>query len=115
MSTKSTKKTSGATVATLPTFEFRGIVRSFINKDDVRIVKFDTLNKTKTKTIQFYAQLTDKEVYLASYIKSKAVVSVKVQELEPVEGKRRFEIISMMSELDRTNFNILLEDSKPKA
>lgn len=110
--TKSTKK---ATVATLPTFEFRGIVRSFIAKDDVRIVKFDTLNKTKTKTVQFYAQLTDKEVYLASYIKSKAVVSVKVQELEPVEGKRRFEIISMMSELDRTNFNILLEDSKPKA
>lgn len=112
MSTKSTKK---ATVATPATFEFRGIVRSFTTKDNVRIVKFDTLNKAKTKTVQFYAQLTDKEIYLASYIKSKAVVNVQVKELEPVEGKRRFEIVSMMSELDRTNFNILLEDSKAKA
>lgn len=110
-----TKATAPATETKL--FSFRGIVRSFTNveKTSNRIVKFDTLNAKKTKTIQFYALLKDTEIYLAPYIKSKTVVEVQVKELPAVEGKRQFEIVSLMSELDRTNFNILLADAQAKA
>lgn len=109
-----TKSTSKKTVAEAKTYTFRGIVRSFVAVEDSanRIVKFDTLNASKTKTIQFFALLTDSEIYLAPYIKSKTVVEVQVKELPAKDGKRQFEILSIMSELDRINFNILLADAE---
>ena len=112
MATKTT--TTKKATAEVKTFSFRGTVRSFstVEGTDNRIVKFDTLNKAKTRTIQFYALLTDTEIYLAPYIKSKTVVEVVVKELPPKEGKRQFEIVSIMSELDRTIYNILLADAE---
>lgn len=112
MATKTT--TTKKATAEVKTFSFRGTVRSFstVEGTDNRIVKFDTLNKAKTRTVQFYALLTDSEIYLAPYIKSKTVVEVQVKELPAKEGKRQFEIVSIMSELDRTIFNILLADAE---
>lgn len=90
---------------------FAGVVTSYSTVKDStdRIVHFSTLNKDKTRTVTFNALLTDSERYLASYIKSGAVVEVVVKELPSTEeGKRRFEIVSMMSEKERIAYNNLL-------
>lgn len=112
MATKTT--TAKKTTAEVKTFNFRGLVRSFstVEGTNHRIVKFDTLNASKTRPVQFYALLTDESIYLAPYIKSKTMVEVTVKELPAKEGKRQFEIVSLMSELDKTNFNILLADAE---
>lgn len=109
-----TKKTTAKKSAEVKLFSFRGLVRSFttVEGSTNRIVKFDTLNASKTKNIQFFALLTDSELYLAPYIKSKSVVEVQVKELPAKDGKRQFEIVSLMSELDKVNFNILLKDAE---
>lgn len=108
------KKATAKKIEEVKIFSFRGLVRSFVTVEDSdnRIVKFDTLNASKTKSIQFFALLTDSELYLAPYIKSKTVVEVQVKELPAKDGKRHFEIVSLMSELDRVNFDILLKDAE---
>lgn len=117
MATKTTttkKATAPKATVEVTTANFRGLVRSFTTVEGTnnRIVKFDTLSKKTNRPVQFYALLTDEEIYLAPYIKSKTVVEVTVKELPPVEGKRRFEIISLMSQLDKTNYDILLADAE---
>ena len=109
MATKTTsKKTS---VASTEKFnKFVGILYQFkqVEGTEHRICWFETLNADGTKTIKFPALLTDNTRYLAGYIKNHTVLEVTVKELEPVEGKRRFEIVSMMSEVERINYNTLV-------
>lgn len=90
--------------------KFIGIMFQFkpVENSTDRICWFDTLNAAKTETIKFPALLTNDTKYLAGYIKNHTVLEVTVKELPPVEGKRRFEIVSMMSENERTNLNALL-------
>lgn len=105
-----TKSTSKKTVAEAKYNKFIGIMFQFkpIEGSTDRICWFDTLNATKTETIKFPALLTNSTKYLAGYVKNRTVLEVVVKELPPVEDKRRFEIVSMMSENERTNLNALL-------
>lgn len=114
-------KTTTAKKATAPeikTAKFVGIMYQFktVEGSTDRICWFDTLSADKSKTVKFPARLTDESRYLAGYIKNHTVLEVTVKELPPVEDKRRFEIVSMMSENERTNLNALLSyEEKQKA
>lgn len=105
-----TKTTAKKETAEVKYNKFIGIMYQFkpVESSTDRICWFDTLNAKKTETIKFPARLTDKDKYLAGYVKNHTVLEVTVKELPPVEGKRRFEIVSMMSENERTNLNALL-------
>lgn len=116
MATKATAKKATEVKATeaikapeTKVYTFTGIVRSFFQAtDDLRLVKFDTLNASKTRVIQFQAALFDTEIYLAGYIKSHTPVEVEVVELpKENDDKRRFKIISIMSQSEKQNFEAL--------
>lgn len=115
-----TKKSTAK--ATTPATEikynsFVGILYKYTPVQDStdRICWFDTLNAKKTDTIKFPALLTDPKKYLAGYIINHTILVITVKELPEVEGKRRFEIVSMRSEGEQTNFDALKNyESKAK-
>lgn len=106
---KATEATQTTKAPETKVYTFTGIVRSFFQAtDDLRLVKFDTLNASKTRVIQFQAALFDTDIYLAGYIKSHTPVEVEVVELpKENDDKRRFKIISIMSQSEKQNFEAL--------
>jgi hypothetical protein len=110
MANAKAKATAKKATAEVKYNKFIGIMYQFkpVEGSKDRICWFDTLNAAKTETIKFPALLTDENKYLAGYVKNHTVLEVTVKELPPVENKRRFEIVSLMSENERTNLNALL-------
>lgn len=117
MATKTTAKKATVATEEVKFNKFVGILYQFkpVENSTDRICWFDTLNAEKTKAIKFPALLTDSDKFLAGYVKNHTVLEITVKELPPVEGKHRFEIVSMMSESEQTNFNALLSYAERKA
>ena len=92
------------------TSKFIGILYQFkaVEGSTNKICWFETLNASKTKTVKFAALLKD-DTYLAGYIRNHTPLEVTVVEAEPDGDKRRWEIVSILSESERINFNRLLE------
>jgi hypothetical protein len=112
--TSTTKKASAKTAQTVTEVKlhkFVGIMYQFTNVQNStdRICWFDTLSKDKSHAVKFSALLTDEDAYLAGYIKGHKVLEVTVKELPEVNGKKRFEIVNMMTESERINYNALLQ------
>ena len=118
MSNTTTSKKATATKKTVTTVKaevgktskFIGILYQYkaIEGSTNKICWFETLNASKTKTVKFAALLKD-DTYLAGYIRNHTPLEVTVVEVEPDGDKRRWEIVSILSESERINFNKLLE------
>lgn len=112
---KNVKSSKVATESTTPKFVscehiFNGIVVGYTPLEEGgRLIRFSCLNREKTATVSFYASLADDKFYLAPYIKSGKCCRVTVRDLPPVNEKRRFAVVSIMSYDELARFNELLK------
>lgn len=115
MAKTATAAKSTTTVETNKTFSFYGVVRSYHIPEGAKhlVVKFSTLNKAKTRPIDFFANLASKDISLSQYIKSGVRVEVTVKEIAPDGDKRRFEVLNILSDKDKQVLQALLNTEVP--